>query len=172
MSCLVLTNGNVNLGNVKTRTKNICDKAFWELFLISHLHHKKRVINLLQRGGLRRGTAEYGHAFEHLIVQEMMAYMDYTESKQGLSFWHTRNNAYEVDLVVGNAELALEIKSSDNITTSHLKGLKAFGEEHPDCKLIVVSLEERPRMMNGVEIWPARTFLQRLWNGKIVVPHL
>ena len=63
-------------------------------------------------------------------------------------------------------------KLSDNIRTSHLKGLKAFGEEHPDCKLIVVSLEERPRMMNGVEIWPARTFLQRLWNGKIVVPHL
>ena len=29
---------------------------------------------------------------------------------------------------------------------------KAFGEEHPDCKLIVVSLEERPRMMNGMEI--------------------
>lgn len=117
---------------------------------------------------LRRGTAEYGHAFEHLIVQEVMAYMDYSESMKGLSFWHTQNNAYEVDLVVGNAEVALEIKSSDNITTSHLKGLKAFGEEHPDCKLIVVSLEERPRMMNGVEIWPAQEFLKRLWKGNVV----
>ena len=126
---------------------------------------------LLHRDLLRRGTAEYGHAFEHLIVQEVMAYMDYSESMKGLSFWHTQNNAYEVDLVVGNAEVALEIKSSDNITTSHLKGLKAFGEEHPDCKLIVVSLEERPRMMNGVEIWPAQIFLKRLWEGKVVMGH-
>lgn len=123
---------------------------------------------LLHRAPLRRGTAEYGHAFEHLIVQEVMAYMDYSESMKGLSFWHTQNNVYEVDLVVGNAEVAIEIKSSDNVTTSHLKGLKAFGEEHPDCKLIVVSLEERPRMMNSVEIWPAQAFLKRLWDGKFV----
>lgn len=123
---------------------------------------------LLHRDPLRRGTAEYGHAFEHLIVQEVMAYMDYSESMKGLSFWHTQNNVYEVDLVVGNAEVAIEIKSSDNVTTSHLKGLKAFGEEHPDCKLIVVSLEERPRMMNSVEIWPAQAFLKRLWDGKVV----
>ena len=123
---------------------------------------------LLHRDPLRRGTAEYGHAFEHLIVQEVMAYMDYSEAMKGLSFWHTQNNVYEVDLIVGNAEVAIEIKSSDNVTTSHLKGLKAFGEEHPDCKLIVVSLEERPRMMNGVEIWPAQVFLKRLWDGKVV----
>ena len=123
---------------------------------------------LLHRDPLRRGTAEYGHAFEHLIVQEVMAYMDYSESMKGLSFWHTQNNVYEVDLVVGNAEVAIEIKSSNNVTTSHLKGLKAFGEEHPDCKLIVVSLEERPRMMNGVEIWPAQAFLKGLWDGKLV----
>ena len=123
---------------------------------------------LLHRDPLRRGTAEYGHAFEHIIVQEVMAYMDYSESMKGLSFWHTQNNVYEVDLVVGNAEVAIEIKSSDNVTTSHLKGLKAFGEEHPDCKLIVVSLEERPRMMNCVEIWPAQAFLKRLWDGKVV----
>lgn len=123
---------------------------------------------LLHRDPLRRGTAEYGHAFEHLVVQEVMAYMDYSEAMKGLSFWHTQNNVYEVDLVVGNAEVAIEIKSSDNVTTSHLKGLKAFGEEHPDCKLIVVSLEERPRMMNGVEIWPAQAFLKRLWDGKVV----
>ena len=34
--------------------------------------------------------------------------------------------------------------------------------------LIVVSLEERPCMMNGVEIWPAQAFLKRLWDGKVV----
>ena len=123
---------------------------------------------LLHRSTLTRGTAEFGHAFEHLIMQELSAYLDYSDAMKSLTFWHTMNNAYEVDAVIGDAEVAIEIKSSDNITSSHLKGLKAFSEEHPDCKLLVVSLEERPRMMNGVEIWPATLFLQRLWSGKVV----
>ena len=123
--------------------------------------------HLLHRGRLSRGTSEYGHAFEHLIIQELAAYLDYTESDKKLSFWHTLNNAYEVDAIIGDAEVAIEIKSSANVVSSHLKGLKAFKEEYPDCKLIVVSLEERPRLFNGVEVWPAKEFLLRLWNGKL-----
>jgi predicted AAA+ superfamily ATPase len=123
--------------------------------------------HLLHRGRLTRGTSEYGHAFEHLIIQELAAYLDYTESDKKLSFWHTLNNAYEVDAIIGDAEVAIEIKSSANVVSSHLKGLKAFKEEYPDCKLIVVSLEERPRLFNGVEVWPAKEFLSRLWNGKL-----
>ena len=122
---------------------------------------------LLHRGRLTRGTSEYGHAFEHLIIQELAAYLDYTESDKKLSFWHTLNNAYEVDAIIGDAEVAIEIKSSANVVSSHLKGLKAFKEEYPDCKLIVVSLEERPRLFNDVEVWPAKEFLSRLWNGKL-----
>lgn len=125
---------------------------------------------LLHREKLQHGTAEYGHAFEHLIIQELVAYLDYSESNKKLSFWHTLNNAYEVDAVIGDAELAIEIKSSERIASSHLKGLKAFKEEHPQCKLVVVSLEETPRMFNDVEVWPAKEFLSRLWAGKIISP--
>ena len=120
--------------------------------------------HLLHRGELRRGTAEYGHAFEHLIIQELVAYLDYTDSTKALTFWHTLNNAYEVDAIIGEGEVAIEIKSSDHVTSTHLKGLKAFSEEYPTCRLIVVSLEERPRKMSDVEIWPATLFLQRLWS--------
>ena len=125
---------------------------------------------LLHREKLQHGTAEYGHAFEHLIIQELAAYLDYSESNKKLSFWHTLNNAYEVDAVIGDAELAIEIKSSERIVSSHLKGLKAFKEEHPQCKLVVVSLEETPRLFNDVEVWPAKEFLSRLWAGKIISP--
>jgi hypothetical protein len=45
--------------------------------------------------------------------------------------------------------------------------LKAFKEEHPDCRLVVVSLDEKPRMLNGVEIWPVAKFLEKLWNNQI-----
>lgn len=125
---------------------------------------------LLHREKLQHGTAEYGHAFEHLIIQELVAYLDYSESNKKLSFWHTLNNAYEVDAVIGDAEVAIEIKSSERIVSSHLKGLKAFQEEHPQCKLVVVSLEETPRLFNDVEVWPAKEFLSRLWGGKIISP--
>lgn len=126
------------------------------------------VNHILHRTPLRRGTVEYGHAFEHFIIQEIAAYLDYAESDKKLSFWHTQNNAYEVDAVIGDAEFAIEIKSSTQVGSSHLKGLKAFSEEHPDCKLLVVSLDEKPRLLNGVEIWPAAQFLEKLWNHKIV----
>lgn len=129
------------------------------------------VVNFqLHRGNLQRGSAEYGHAFEHLIMQELKAWMDYSRTRKGLSFWHTQNNAYEVDAVLGDAEVAIEIKSSQQVNSSHLKGLKAFKEEHPDCRLIVVSLDDKPRMLNDVEIWPAKKFLEKLWSGKIIEP--
>ena len=46
---------------------------------------------------------------------------------------------------MGDAEVAIEIKASDNILSHDTKGLKAFGEEHPTAKLILVSMEEHPR---------------------------
>ena len=125
---------------------------------------------LLHRDGLKQGTVEFGHAFEHLIIQEILSYLDYFESTKKLSFWHTQNNAYEVDAVIGDAEVAIEIKSSQNINSTHLKGLKAFQEEHPSCKLYVVSMEERPRMFNGVEVWPVLEFIKRLRDNKIILP--
>lgn len=128
------------------------------------------VNHLLHRTPVKQGSVEYGHAFEHLIIQELQAYLDYTESDKKMTFWHTLNNSYEVDAVIGDAEVAIEIKSSKEVNSSHLKGLKAFHEEHPNCKLIIVSLDASPRMMNEVEVWPARKFLERLWNGKIVTP--
>ena len=131
---------------------------FFDVGITNHLLHRKK---------LERGTAEYGHAFEHLIIQELVAYIDYAESDKKLSFWHTLNNAYEVDAVLGDAEVAIEIKSTNEVQSRHLRGLKAFKEEHPECRLIVVALEERPRLFNGVEVWPAKAFLERLWAGKV-----
>lgn len=123
---------------------------------------------LLGRLPLRRGTAEYGHALEHLICQELKAYLSYMKNDKILSYWHTSDNRYEVDFVVGDAEAGIEVKSSDSVSSADLKGLRAFGEEHANAKLIVVSMESRPRLSNGIEIWPAQDFLKKLWAGKIL----
>ena len=73
-----------------------------------------------------------------------------------------------MDAVVGDAECAIEVKSSANVSSSDTKGLRAFGGEHPEAKLVLLSLEERPRMVNNVELWPVQAFLQRLWQDRVV----
>lgn len=123
--------------------------------------------HLLRRTPLQQGTDSYGHALEHLIIQELRAYISYMNLDKSLTYWHTQDNRYEVDAIVGDAEVAIEVKSSQSVSSTDTKGLRAFAEEHSDAKLVLVSMEERPRMLNGIEVWPAEQFLQRLWKGKI-----
>ena len=122
---------------------------------------------LLKRQKLEPGSDDFGHAFEHLVVQELVAYFGYHNCENALSYWHTYND-YEVDAVLGDAQVAVEIKSCSEVQSRHLKGLKAFKEEHPDARLIVVSLDANPRLFNGVEIWPIKQFFEQLWAGKII----
>ncbi len=118
---------------------------------------------LLKRTALNPGSPEFGHAFEHFIMQEIIAYLGYFRPRLSLSYWRT-TSGYEVDAIIGNAETAIEIKSSGEVQSHHTKGLKAFSEEFPDARLIVVSLDKYPRRTNNIEIYPALQFLSMLWN--------
>lgn len=124
---------------------------------------------LLGRKSIQLGSADFGHAFEHLMVQEIIAYLGYHFVDGGLSYWHTYSGL-EVDAVIGDALVAIEFKSCKEVQRRHLNGLKAFKEEHPDCRCIVVSMDERPRLLQDVEIFPANDFLRMLWNDEIVDP--
>ncbi len=128
--------------------------------------------HLLHRCPLQPGTDFYGHALEHFVIQELRAYLSYTfDEDKKLTYWRTLDNKYEVDALICNTdtnqvEMAIEVKSASEVTSSDTKGLKAFSEEHPNTTLIILSMEERPRMLNGIEIWPVTQFLPRLWAGK------
>ena len=122
---------------------------------------------LTGRMSLRPGTDEFGHAFEHLIIQELVAYLSYTDSTQRLSYWRTYGGQ-EVDAILGDAKVAIEIKSSEEIKPKHKKGLYTFGEEHPDARLIIVSLDKMTRLSNGIECIYVYDFLRMLWNGEII----
>ena len=126
---------------------------------------------LLGRKNLQQGSTDFGHAFEHLMVQEIVAYLGYHFIEGGLSYWHTYSDL-EVDAVIGDALVAIEFKSCTEVQKRHLSGLKAFKEEHPDCRTIVVSMDERPRLLYETEILPAKDFLRMLWNDEIVNPAL
>ena len=44
---------------------------------------------LLGRRQMQPGSESFGHAFEHLIIQELIAYLNYKRIDNALSFWHT-----------------------------------------------------------------------------------
>lgn len=123
--------------------------------------------HLMHRQGLKRGTPEYGHAFEHLVIQEIIAYLGYTHSDEKLTFWRTYTGL-EVDVVLGDAKVAIEIKSAEEVMTKHLKGLKAFGEEYPESRRIIVSLDIFNRRMGEIECLYVKDFFKMLWNDEIL----
>lgn len=129
------------------------------------------VNGLCNRYGLQPGSADFGHAFEHFVIQEIVAWLGYSNSEYQLNYWHTASG-YEVDAVIrdikGNIVAAIEMKSVEEVQSRHLRGLKALGEEHPDARLFVVSLDARPRLFHGVEVDPVMDFLKKMWKGEIV----
>ena len=123
--------------------------------------------HLMRRQALKRGTPEYGHAFEHLVIQEIIAYLGYTHSDEKLTFWRTYTGL-EVDAVLGDAKVAIEIKSAEEVMTKHLKGLKAFGEEYPESRRSIVSLDIFNRRMGEIECLYVKDFFNMLWRGEIL----
>ena len=95
---------------------------------------------LLNHKNILPGTEIFGHSFEHLIVQELIAYLGYTQSSENINYWRT-SSGYEVDAIIGNGRIAIEIKSTDEVKSRHLKGLKAFTEDFPQARAIIVSLD-------------------------------
>lgn len=121
---------------------------------------------LMGRHSLKRGTDEYGHAFEHLVMQEIIAYRGYNDKQETISYWRTYDRR-EVDVVIGDAKVAIEIKSSEQVKTKHKTGLRAFKEEHPACRLILVSLDPVTRKTEDIEMVYVLDFFRMLWNGDI-----
>lgn len=121
---------------------------------------------LLHRKELVRGTAEYGHAFEHLVIQELRAWLSYKESMEQLSYWRAYTGQ-EVDAVIGDARVAIEIKSVEEVLPRHLKGLKTFASDYPESKLLIVSLDPINRKMGDVECIYIIDFFRRLWGEGI-----
>ncbi len=106
-------------------------------------------------------------AFRHLVFMELSAHSRYLELDYDIRFWRTKAGA-EVDFVLGDGEIAVEVKGSDRIERRDLRGLQAFSEEHSPRLSIVVCAESEERIHDGVHIKPWRRFLRDLWSGEII----
>ncbi len=122
---------------------------------------------LLNYKSLTPGTNEFGRAFEHFILQECWAYRHYSQKDFPVSFWRTASGS-EVDLILGDAEVAIEIKSSEHADVRE-KGLHLFNEEFKCKKSIIVSRDKFPKKINPItSILPWQYFCEELWNGDII----
>jgi predicted AAA+ superfamily ATPase len=122
---------------------------------------------LLNRGKIEFGTELFGKSFEHFIYEEIYAHSRYFDPNYPLAYWRTASQL-EIDFVLGDHEVAVEVKATGEAQYRHLRGLKAFGEEYPVKKLILVSNDPYPRMVDKVLILPWRIFLHQLWQGEII----
>ncbi|HUU37654.1 MAG TPA: AAA family ATPase [Candidatus Desulfaltia sp.] len=117
----------------------------------------------LQGRTFRPGTPEFGEAFETYLMHELLSFTDYL-SGETLGYWRSKSG-FEVDFILGD-HTAVEVKSKENVSPQDLKSLRALAEEKMLRRYLCVSLEPRPRTVEGIAILPFKSFLEALWAGE------
>ena len=122
---------------------------------------------LLKRGPIVQHSESFGKAFEHFIFQELRAHSHYSGLNYPITTWRTASQL-EVDFILGDHQVALEVKGVDQAQSRHLTGLRAFQEEYKTQHSIAVTLDPRPRLIGNSSILPWELFLKKLWNNEII----
>jgi len=126
------------------------------------------VIHLTLRSKVAPGSELFGRAFEHFIWMEIIAYSSYSELFYPITYWRT-SSGFEVDFILGDHEIAIEVKSTEVANVNHVKGLRRFKEDYSSRRCILVSLDSQPRETEDkIEILPWKIFLKQLWGGEII----
>jgi len=124
------------------------------------------VANFLARHQPRIGSPGFGKAFEHYILMELKAYQAYRNPDRPITFWRT-STGREVDFILGDKELAVEIKGSSRIHEGDIFSLQALLDDGPIKKCCIVGMEKQPRLLTkNIESIPWQQFIERLWQGE------
>jgi predicted AAA+ superfamily ATPase len=110
---------------------------------------------------------QFGRAFEHFILMEILAHRSYRNLGYDVHYWRTKSGL-EVDFVLARGEVAIEVKGASRVDPAEFRGLRAFVDDRRPRRAILVCNERSPRVHHGVEVLPWREFLARLWGGEIL----
>lgn len=145
----------------RVKTRKLIETAKFYLFDPGVVRHLKGLPHVPAK------TREFGNLFETFLIHEIRAYLAYTHSNLKLSYWRTTSD-FEVDLIVGNMQLAIEFKSTDRVSSDDLKGLRALGQEHSPGRMLLVCQTPQPRQLqDGIRCLPCKDFLRQLWAGSL-----
>jgi predicted AAA+ superfamily ATPase len=117
---------------------------------------------------IQEGTEEFGRASEHFLIEEVRAWLACEEKFLPLADWRT-STGLEVDLVIGDLDLAVEFKASRTVDERDLKGLRALMEDQKVRRAAIVSLDATIRKLPGdVTVYPWQKFCEKLWAGDLL----
>lgn len=109
-------------------------------------------------------SEDYGRAFEHFIICEIIRYNDYHRLDLDISFYRTITGT-EVDciLVLPSGELwAIEIKSTKSPATKHCAGLRSFLESFPAARCMLACRVEQPVLLGDIIARPWMDVLREI----------
>lgn len=114
---------------------------------------------------------ERGALFEGFIAMLLRAYNDLGMFEfDSISYWSPPGGSTEVDFVVerGKDKIAIEIKTSKEPGTEHLKGLRAISDLKGLKKKILVYPGKRDRKTNdGIEILGFESFIHKIIDNEL-----
>jgi len=109
------------------------------------------------------GTSYYGNAFEHWIILETMRLLDYSEIEYKISFFRTQDGM-EVNLILElqNKIWVIEIKASNQPSSTSLRGIKSLIKDHPYDRAICVCTAPNAYKEGKIEILPWQHFFSQI----------
>ena len=155
-------------GNVFLSFGNVFKDKIGELLNFSYIGRDVGIASAVTKRHIteERGEA-FGRAFEHFIFMELAAHASYRELHYGIRYWRTKTGQ-EIDFILGDGEIALEVKGTSRVDQRELRSLALFMEEYSPKAAIVVSNETQERRVGKIRVVPWRSFLSELWEGGII----
>jgi predicted AAA+ superfamily ATPase len=172
----------VDAKTVKEYFQILCDTLFGRLVSPSKKRQERQVISkapnfyffdvgvaaaLTKRQLAEPRGEQFGRALEHLVFMELTAHAAYRELGYEICFWRNKAGA-EVDFVLGQGEVAIEVKGTARVDQRDLRPLLLFSEAHRPRLALVVCNEPEERVVGPARILPWRRFFEELWGGRIM----
>lgn len=122
--------------------------------------------SLRPRGPLDLPEEIDGAALEGLIAQHLYAFCAYDKRDYKMFFWRTKSGV-EVDFILYGPDgmVAIELKRTSQVRTADQAGLKAFREDYPKTKTILLYGGKERLVVNNVNYIPYEIFLKELAPG-------
>lgn len=113
--------------------------------------------------------SEYGKAFEHFIILEIVRMSAYSKNDFKLSYLRTKENN-EIDLVIerpGQSDFLIEIKSTDLVTDQDVKSIALISQDwDKKFEAQVWSQDPNKKLIRGITCLPWQDGLKQLFSIK------
>lgn len=127
--------------------------------------------SLRPQGPLDRPQEIEGAALEGLVAQHLRSWLAYSREELGLFTWRTRSGV-EVDFIVYGPDgfWAIEVQNSRDVRPQDLRGLRAFLEDYPQCRALLLYRGTERLRIGDVFCLPVEEFLLELRPGREILP--